>query len=90
MSPRHLDVARDMTADVPSDVAITIGLRLSTTTVRLALPHAPTVRHLPLAAVAVAQVVADPLVEVVAADAQLLADAHLADEGKWLTVNGLC
>jgi len=43
-----------------------------------------------LAAVAVAQVVADPLVEVVAADAQLLADAHLADEGKWLTVNGLC
>ena len=75
-----------MTADVASDVAITTGLRLSTATVRLARTRAPTIRrlHLEAAVAAVAQVVVvAPLAEVVAVDAQLLADVHLADEGKW-------
>ena len=71
-----------MTADAASDAAVTTGLRPSTATARLARPRAPTIR--PLAAVAVAQavVVVAPLAEAVAVDAQLLADAHLADEGK--------
>ena len=72
-----------MTADAASDAAVTTGLRPSTATARLARPRAPTIRRLPLAAVTVAQaVVVAPLAEVVAVDAQLLADAHLADEGK--------
>ena len=78
------DVVQPTTADVPSDVAITAGLRRSTitTTARLVCPPVPPpVRRLPLAAVAVAQAVA-PLAAVAAVDARLLADAHLADEGK--------
>ena len=81
----HQDVVQPMIADVPLDVAITTELRRLTITVRLARPHAPTARRLPLAAVAVAQAV-DPLAEVAAVDARLLADAHSADEDKWIVI----
>ena len=70
-----------MTADAPSDVAVTTTvLRPSTTIVRLASLRAIPIRRLPsVVAAAVVRLVAHSAEVEAVEDALLLVDAHLAD-----------